>query len=411
MSPSKRPDPTEEEVAELALRALGRFVPTTEAEVERAEAEGVEDVDLPPSLSQYRDPADAASEPRSVRVASLEDARRAKTEREASAGRRERLGLRLGDDARGGQGDDERSGVGPWISHGVAIVIGAAAAAMLFASRRETTLPTSAATDTAPAMSETAKPAEPPPILLEDAGVCAADCCGGGECASAPFDMKQCPSGRTCISCSRDELVDSQYRFKVGGLAPSDRGKKALDAGSLEVCVRVASSELVCAPTHASDAAASRWIELPLVATSGDNLSGVTVQIRFKGAKQPLAEWSQIIPVNASVLCKGVMIEPKMKDGEPIGAMSMFLIDSHYVELGRASDVATLRELRRRFRTPLELSVFETKQPGERHFALVAGPFAKPRAERLRWAVLDAGAHAQSVVGTDYVGSPRPAGP
>ncbi|NUP08353.1 MAG: hypothetical protein HOW73_20070 [Polyangiaceae bacterium] len=388
MSRDNEPNQEEAASADLVERALGPFVPTTEAEVEKAEAEGVEfNGELPPSLRQYRDPA-AFSAPRSTRIVSIDDARRDREERKPS-----------------------KSNVVALFSHGAAMVAGAVAAAaiLLIVVRPKQPIAGPAGGDTAPVPSETAAPAEPGPIVLGDAGTCDADCCGGSQCARASKDMQTCPSGRTCTSCSREELTESQYRFKLGGLAPSEWGKKALQSGSLDVCVRVAGSDMVCAPAHTSEEAPSRWIELPLVATSGDNLAGVTVTIRYRGAKQALAEWNQIIPVNAAVLCKGLMIEPKMENGESIGALSMFLVDSHYVELGRAADVASLEELRRRFQTKLDLKIFETKQPDGRHFALAAGPFAKPQSERFRWAVLDAGAEAETSVGTDYVGDPRPA--
>ncbi|MBK8937021.1 MAG: hypothetical protein IPM79_05100 [Polyangiaceae bacterium] len=384
----KKSEPKGDEVSlELVERALGPLVPTTEAEVERAEADGVEHVgELPPSLRALREPARIEA-PRSARVVSLDDVR----------------------SLRGGSGTPARGS--SWLSHGAAAAAGAlaAAAAIALGLRGPATNVGPAGGDVAASGSASAAPpSEPAKIALNDAGLCGAECCGGAECAKSPADMRACPSGRTCISCSRSELTDSQYRFKLGGLAPTELGKKALASGPLEVCVRAAASDRVCAPAHSSDDAARRWIELPLVTTAGDNLAGVTVEIRFVGAKQRLASWSQGIPVNAAVLCKGTMIEAKTDEGEVFGSMSMFLIDSHYVELGRGADVAGLEALARRFETPLELRVFETRQPGDRRFALAMGPFAKPRAERLRWAVLDRGAAAESHTGADYVGEPRP---
>lgn len=381
----KRPDLDDAEL-DAVERALGPFVPTTEAEVERAEADGVEHQgELPASLRELPTPG-ADEPPRSARVVSLEEVR---------AGR---------------QGAAPRRGVS-WASHGAAALAGALAAAAVLTLTVRRPIPSAgpAGADAAPSASESAAPpAAPAKIRLSSAGLCGSDCCGGAECGKSSAELRSCPSGRTCISCSRAELTESQYRFKLGGLAPSELGKKALSSGPLEVCVRVAASERVCAPAHSSEDAARRWIELPLVATGGDNLAGVTVELRFVGAKQRLASWSQPIPVNAAVLCKGMMIEARTDEDEVFGSMSLFLVDSHYVELGRAADVAGLRALSERFETPLELKIFETKQAGERRFALAAGPFERPRAERLRWAVLDAGASAESNTGADYVGDPRP---
>lgn len=343
--------------------ALGPFVPTTEAEVARAEAElAAQPTPLPASLAEYR--------PRPKALA------------------------------------PKRGAVVPLVTHGAMALLGAAAALALTLRRAPAPLPSAESGGSATTSAVAATTSAVPVIDLAPAAACGSACCGGRDCAAAPKDLRTCPSGRACIGCAGEDPGAAQYRFKISGLAPSEAGKTALAAGPLEVCARVASSDLVCGPAYVNRDGSDRWLELPLVASAGDTISGVTVLVRTPGAKQALAEWSQPVPATPAVLCKGLLVDPRTPEGAVFGYVSLFLIDSSWVEIGRAGSVATLRAELARFAPGTRLSVFDTAQPGERRFALALGPYSSARAERVRWAVLEQGGQAVTVVGTDYRGAP-----
>lgn len=368
------------ELDALVRDAFGDLVPTSEAAVLRAEAEGAADVALPSSLASYRGLGEEAPVAPRPRVASIEDAR---ARRAAAAPR-----------------------MHPVFSHlGVGLVGAAAAAALLLAVRSSPNIgiggdPPGSASSSPGAASE--------PITFGDAeSVCPASCCAGSACAKASGELASCASGRSCVSCSQTDLAAGVYRFKVGGFAPAEKFKKNLTAGPLEVCLRVAGSEMVCGPSHTGGDPA-KWPSLPLPVTGGDTLGGVTVSVRFAGAKESLAEWSEPLSFNAGGLCKGYLIQPMFRTGEALGTLSAFLVDSHFVELARGPGVAALKEERQRYKTPIPISVFDTKTPGDRRFALVLGPFGKAHAERVRWSALEAGASAAPSLGDDFVGDALP---
>lgn len=54
--------------------------------------------------------------------------------------------------------------------------------------------------------------------------------------------------------------------------------------------------------------------------------------------------WTKPIETNPTVLCNGIAIKPRLPDGELVGSLSIFLDDSYYVELGRASRTQALLE-------------------------------------------------------------------
>ncbi len=353
---------------------MGDLVPTTEAAVERAEAEGAEhEGELPAGLAAYRGHADEAPRDRApARVVSLDDARRVR-----------------------------RSSL---VTHAAAALAGAAAVAAFWVATRK---PENwqAGTDVPASASVSASAAEPTRIRIE-APTCGAGCCAGSDCPAARGELAACPSGRTCIDCDQDDIAEGAYRFRFGNFVPGDPWKKSLAAGPLEVCAKVGASALTCAPAFVGDAPADRWTDIPLVVTAGDTVGGVTLVIRFAGAKESLAEWSEPLPLNAAGLCKGFLIQPKFRTGDALGTLSVFLVDAHYVEVGRAADVPSLRRRRSTFVAPpgMPFRAFDTRAGGDDRFRLVLGPFGKAQAERIRWGILEAGGDASVGVGADHVG-------
>ena len=292
-----------------------------------------------------------------------------------------------------------------WLTHVIAAGLGAAAAAALLVGRGERPdrpLPTG----------EPAKPradAAPKTIAVPAVLGCSRPCCGGSQCPEARDDLKSCGSERRCIACTIDELALSRYRIRLGAFAPGARVKRIVDGGgALELCARAGSSELACAAAHAAADQEEQWTLLPLVVSTQDMLAGFELGLRQKGGKKQLGVWKSPGTLNATVLCKGLLIKLTDDKEELLGTVSVFLDDTHYVELVRSHSVDQLLEARGRLSfvdaTP---RIFETRKPGPDHFALVLGPFDKPTAEKLRWALLDKGEPARLVIGDDHVGPPR----
>lgn len=371
-----------EELLADAFAAKGDLIPTTEDEVRRAEAEGVEhEGELPESLRALG-PAPAPRPPvtRGAPVISLADARKRQN---------------------------------PWLTHALAAAVGAAAAALLLLGQRQKPEPGATVPSSEPAPPRADAAPVQDPISLPAPSSCGSACCAGERCASAKGELASCSSGRKCIACGSDELTASRYRLRLGAFAPTELGAKAVaaaGAGGLELCVRVGSSEPACVPAQAKAEGAELWSLLPLIANAQDLLSGLVLEVRPRvaGAK-PIGEWKSPVQINPTVLCRGLSLKAKTAKDEALGVVSVFLEDAHYVELGRAASVAALVEARKRFvLADVTAKLFETKAAGEQKFSLVLGPMDKPNAERLRWAVLEQGRDARLSIGEDFVGDPKP---
>jgi hypothetical protein len=376
---------------EEALEALiadgfasrGELLPTTEAEVERAERSGAElEGELPAALRAYAPPIERVpldAPPPSSRAAPVASVHRL-------------------------------SARGSYASHLLAAALGAAAAAALFLVRAPRETPSGGIPSSEPPSA--AKDAAPEEKLLIGPVRRCSPCCAGAACKEAPPDAKQCSSGRSCIACSSADLLASRYRVRVGALAPTASGKALLDSANtkgFDICVRVGSSPFACGPAHAQGDGERQWTILPLVPSAQDALSGVELELRHRGAKKALGRWQSPVPINATVLCKGLFVKPKNDAGDTLGVVSVFLDDAHFVELMRSEKVEELVHYRRRFQlSDVSPKIYETTKTRNQRFALVLGPIDQPSAERLRWAVLEKGGSAHLVEGVDHLGDPRP---
>lgn len=356
-----------------AFAASGELLPTTEGEVRRAEAEIDQQPELPLELSEWR-PRDEAPRP----PVSLAEARRARA--------------------------------GRWLSHGLAAAVGAAAATAIFAlqpDRHEGAAP--------PASSEPLRadaqplPTVAPPIRLPPPARCG-ECCAGKACDAAKDELRECSSGRLCVTCKAQTLWESRYRVRLGRLAPTDQGRKLIDRGGadgVEMCVRTGSSQLACTPPNAGTAAEDQWARLPLVTSAQDLVAGVELILRQRGTSQVLGEWKSPVPLTSTLLCKGLFVKPKSKSDDVLGVVSIFFDDTHFVELGRAGTAPPLLALERRIEgRDWTAKLFETSASGDRRFALGIGPLDKGSAEKLRWALLEAGVEARTTLGDDYERDP-----
>jgi hypothetical protein len=362
-------------------------LPTTEEEVERAELGGAEfEGSCPPHSAKRR----SGSRPSRIKQ------------------RRPRAALRPGFGAPAVVGQFGRrpapltwpSARASLVTHTLAAALGAAAAAALFLTRAPRPNPAGTLPSREPVPPTASAPSQK--IVIGPVRRCA-PCCGGADCAGAPADLKQCSSGRSCIPCASDALLDSRYRVRVGALAPTAPGKALIRLGGplgpRALRARGASA-FACGPAHAASDGDQQWTVLPLTPSAQDALAGVELELRARGTRQALGRWQSQVPINATVLCKGLFVKPKTEAGEALGVVSLFLDDAHFVELMRSSDVEALVEHRRRFElADVTPKIFETTSAGDRHFALVLGPVDKPTAERLRWALLDRGQPASIVEG------------
>lgn len=399
----------DEPLAELVPRALrDQLLPTTEAEVARAEREGVEfEGELPESLRELPWPAGASMD---VASTAREDEETPDSVGPDSAFDPDDVpeSLDVVPISRG------RRKVAPWLTHVAAAALGAAAVATLVLGRGPTPTtpagagsqqPSSAApVDAAPAPERTAVIAPPPP--------CGDGCCAGAACKRATPDLAQCPSGRDCVACSLQDLATTRFRVRVGALAPANAGREGIDrspAGALHLCVHAGASAEACVPVHPAGGGSEPWTQLPILISAQDLLSTLSLQVKPHAAGRAVAQWQSPVPVSATVLCKGLSVKLKTPGDAVFGSVSLFLEDAHYVEAARSAGVAELDAVRARISAPhLAPKVFETRRGGDRHFALVYGPMGKGDAEKLRWQLLEAGIDARVTLGEDHEGDPRP---
>lgn len=304
-----------------------------------------------------------------------------------------------------------------WVGHAVAGLLGAAAMAALWVWHQpEGTPPLRLAREPlGPTEAGPVLPAAGRQVTIGPLPACGESCCAGTDCAAAKTGLKTCASRRRCIRCD-EGAEDARYRIRIGRLAPSDEMRQLLDKSpdrSFELCVRVATSKLVCTPAHANTVEDESWASLPLVASRGDLLAGLTVQVRSVGEAEVVAEWAMPIECNPLVLCNGIAVRPKLSDGNAAGSLSLFLDDAYFVELGRSASASELlNAIRQLPLSGVSPQVYETDAPGKEHYAIGLGPFDKHAAEILRWSALEHGTNAKLVLGFDYRGaSTRPPQP
>lgn len=356
-----------EDVAHRALRENDELLPTTEAEVERAEGMLQRDSALPDDMRTYR--------PRRPRVS------------QPPGAPRRQLGV---------------------TGYAVAAVVGALAAGTAV-HWLEPQLPTSVSS----AGSELVKPsasARPRATPLSYSSSCEKSCCAGSACSSAPEGLRACPSGIRCATCAADNVNGGPYRLRVGSVIVSEQGQKLLPlTAPLELCVTGGSAGAVCLPAMGEPDTGNAWRLLPQVTPLQDLLTGLGVELRKRGDSTVLASWKHIVSPSAEMMCKGLAVALN-NEGETLGRLSVFIEPTHFVELSRAETVPGLLESLRRFEIAgTEPHVYESSQTGAGRFALVLGPFDKTEADGLRWQALDHGAEAKVSLGLDFVGSPRPA--
>ncbi|MFO0616327.1 MAG: hypothetical protein U0414_27290 [Polyangiaceae bacterium] len=224
----------------------------------------------------------------------------------------------------------------------------------------------------------------------------------GPACASSPTE---CPSGRACVPTSMDEISASRYRLRVGDFAPTEIGKEALSRGPIDVCARVGASEIACRPARIGET--SSMVVLPITFSGSEGLSGVTIDVRFRGAQVPIGQWSGPLGLSAKGLCNGQLVEPTQPGGDKLGTISLFADDATYVEVGRAATSTDAEAIGAAFDTPLPLRLFESSRLGPEKFVVAFGPVTVVEAERIRWAVNDGGGHATVSLGADFLGAPR----
>ena len=378
-------DRQDDEIDALVAEAFttrGELLPTTDAQVARAEQQGVSfEGDLPESLRSFD-----ASKPAE------------------STQQHENKVVRL---------DDERARRSPsaWLGYVSTGVLGAAAASLFwiwFGSRTGEVTPLPAADPSTPSASVSAKP---PPIAIGPVRGCAEPCCAGSKCAGAEPPLDSCSSGRACIPCSLDSLRGSLYRLRIGGLALSPVAQELREKASwksLEVCIASGSAAPSCIPAHAGVDGDEVWTSLPTVISAQDLVTGLHVRVRTHATHHELASWKHPVVTNPTLLCRGLAVTPKLKGGKSIGSLSVFLEDTHFVELARNGQVNPLHQLGKRVEfADVTPKIFETSKIDGARFALVVGPLDKPTAEQLRWQLLEANVQAVVTVGDDHKGPPR----
>jgi hypothetical protein len=345
-----------------ALGAADDLIPTSPAEVERAEA-SLTELELPESLRSYRAPT-------SAKLAALPTKPR-------------------------------------FVGYALASAGGALAAAAALLWLRPT--PTPPVTSAGGELVRTSASAHPPPVPLLFRSRCERECCAGSACRSATPALSACPSGLSCVACAPDNVNGGPYRLRLGSMIPSEAGQKVLPLDApLELCVVGSSNEAICLPAL-GEPGGEAWRLLKAVSPLQDLLTGLGIELRKRGDASALASWKHAVSPTPDVMCKGLAVQ--LSDGtETLGRLSVFVEPTHFVELGRAAAVPDLLKTLRRFEpSGIQPRVYETSRPGSGRFALVLGPLDKPDADALRWQVLDHGLEATIDLGLDFVGNPRPA--
>lgn len=347
-----------------ALKAGDDLLPTSEAEVERAEA-ALGELELPAGLRRYRPRESSAS-----KVVPLASKPRV-------------------------------------AGYALAAALGglAAAAALAWLKPVAVTPVTSAGGELVRLSASATAPAVP----LVFRSRCERECCAGSSCKSAPAALASCPSGISCVACMPDNVNGGPYRLRLGSMIPSEAGQKVLPLEApLELCVVGSTNEAVCLPAL-GEPDGDAWRLLKAVSPLQDLLTGLDIQLRKRGETTALASWKHAVSPTPELMCKGLAVA--LSDGtETLGRLSVFIEPTHFVELGRAGAVPELLKLLQRFEVSgLQPRVHETSQAGARRFVLLLGPLDKNDAETLRWQVLDHGIEANISLGLDFIGSPRPA--
>jgi len=352
-----------------ALRDADDLLPTSQAEVARAESALPDALELPAGLRGYRAPSHDAP-PRS-------DLRRLPERRWRVA------------------------------SHVAVAALGALAAGLaLHWSRPRPPAPvTSAGGELVPSTQSNHAPRIP--LLFKNR--CERECCAGNECRAASEALKSCPSGARCIACGQDYASGGPYRLRVGTVVPSESGQKLLPLEApLELCISSPTSPAQCLPAII-ESGADAWRMLKRATTIQDLLTGLTVELRKRGEPTALASWKHAVSPTPDVMCKGLAVQ--LNDPTDLLArVSIFVEQAHFVELSRAAAVPVLLATQARFDVSgIAPHIYETSSPGAARFALVVGPVDKSEADTLRWQALDHGIEAKISHGLDYLGKPRPA--
>ena len=382
---SERPHPLDAAIDRL-VRDERPLLPTTEADVERAERNLDEhgDLHLPEGLRSYR-----------ARVSSSEarhdDSPTTNAEGGASGTNVRRL-------------ERKTSPSSPyWIGAGLLAV--AAGFGGFFVGRIPPHVPVSGAGgELRPSGSGEPRPK---PLTLDPS--CTRDCCAGSECSAVNDSLRNCPSGNSCIACRASELPLGPYRLRLGTLLLNEAGVRLLAPSPdapLEICVVSPNGSPACLPALEDPNGDDSFRLLDRV-QSTQELMNLSVEVRRAGSNDVLASWKRPISITPEVLCRGLMIQPTAGE-EVLGRLSAFVELTHFIELGRAENVPDLLALEKKLDVRgVHSKIYETKKSGADHFSLVLGPYAKDQAERLRWQVLDAARPAVITHGLEFVGRPR----
>jgi hypothetical protein len=352
-----------------ALRDADDLLPTSEAEVARAERALPDDVELPASLRSYRAPNGDAP-PR---------------------------------------GEWRRRPEPRWrvVSHVAVAALGAAAAGVTLHWVKPA--PPAPVTSAGGELVPSARRSHAARVPLVFKNRCERECCAGTECRTASEALRSCPSGARCIACGQDYASGGPYRLRVGAVVPSEIGQKLLPLEApLELCLVSPTSPPQCLPAVV-ESGADAWRLLERVTPIQDLLTGLTVELRKRGEPATLASWKHAVSPTPEVMCKGLAVQ--LGDTTDVLArVSVFVEQSHFVELSRAAAVPLLLAEQARFDVSgIAPHIYETSSRDGARFALVVGPVDKSEANALRWQALDHGIEAKISHGLDFLGTPRPA--
>jgi hypothetical protein len=369
------------------LARRGELPPITEAEVLAAERAGVEDeLGLPPGLAQFR--GEIAQNRLPEGPSSRAQAAPARVIPIASA--RPSIAARVA-------------------THGLALALGAAAAALLIVDRGavDRAQPGGDTSSAPPPSPSASAPPSPSPIAIAAVRGCD-DCCAGSSCAKAEGENRACATGRACVPCDEGQARDALYRVRVGNVVPTAAHRDdRLD--ELDLCGRVVGGPWACEPAYLDAALRPRGRSFDALVSPADLAAGFELELRPRGQAKSLAGWRDAVRVGPGVVCRGVGVLLASAGGDHFGSVSLVLDDAHFVEIGARGAIDAVKNLRNAIAfSDVVPSIVELASDGAPAFALAVGPLDRRSAERLRWALLDRSVPARVTLGEDHRGPGKP---
>ena len=278
-------------------------------------------------------------------------------------------------------------------------------------------------------------------------GNACADCCGGEDCNKESI---HCISGRSCSPCQligtdrflikigdvsleRELIALSEFSQKTtkasaaqqnqadGGAPraveePNHGSKTAVEAseaeplseaGRYQLCLLHGGQTEHCIDALNGTEKPEPWRRLGVGMSRTTWMDTTRLELRERESGMTVASYENALVVMPARLCQGMKLLLRDDNNKILARLSAYFEESRRFELGRSADLESLRDLGKKLSGPsVQLQIYETTAPGDRHFALTAGPFLHQDAEKIRWQLLEQKLLFVEDEGQDYRGEP-----